>query len=136
MKTDKNYTASQIASEVGLDALTVGKIFASMKVTRGAKKYNVGLKLKSTSRGVANPEWAEKVHGVWHYSDKAKDTLRKYVELFPNIVKAIQDSRTPDFDGSFSNSELQACYKWASHFRAETYKRIDIQTGKDLTGIK
>ena len=136
MSENKNYTASQIAAELGLDSTTVGKIFASMKVMRGGRKYNVGLKLKSNSRSVANPGWASKIDGVWHYSYKARKILHKYVELFPNIVKAIQNSQSIDFDGDFSDSELRECYNWARNFRNKTYIRIDIRSGRNMTGIK
>lgn len=136
MNGKKNYTASQIAVELGLDSATVGKIFASMKVMRGGRKYNVGLKIKSNSRSVANPDWEEKNDGVWHYSDEAKTILNRYIELFPSIVKAIKNSQSIDFDGDFSDSELQECYNWARNFRHKTYTRIDIRTGKDMRGIK
>lgn len=132
----KKYTASQIGAEIGLDSATVGKIFSSMKVRRGNRTYNVGLKIKSNSRSVSNPDWAEKIDGVWHYSEIARDTLRTYVELFPNIVQAIKNSQNIGFDGNFSDAELWRCYNWAKFFRNKTYRRIDIRSGKDVTGIK
>jgi hypothetical protein len=127
------YTASQLAHELGLQALTVGKIFASMKTVRGGRQFNVGLKIKSTSRDVSNPGWAQQVGGRWFYGELARSALREYVNRFPNVVKAIENSSSIAFDGEFSDAELAECYEWAKSFRGKTYRRVDVMSGKDLT---
>lgn len=131
----KTYSATQLAKELGLDPVTVGKIFASMKCQRRGKRYNVGLKIKSTSRGVANPEWAGYVSGKWHYGECACTALTEHVRQFPKIVAAIAASGgSIAFDGDFTDDELLVCYEWAKTFRAETYRRVDVNSGRDVTG--
>jgi hypothetical protein len=127
MSIHSRYTASQLASELNLSPITVGKIFASMKVRRGGREFNVGLKLKSTSGAVANPEWTEQRQGKWYYGEAAKLVLVEYVERFPAIVQAIQSSESIWFEGDFSDTELRCCYEWATAFRNRTYTRVGIE---------
>ena len=91
------YTATQLAKEFGIDATTVGGIFVSVKVKRPDKEYNVGLKIKSTSRDVSNPKFAQYRNSKWYYSEDARKdarcVLREYVARFPTIVRAIRNSK-------------------------------------------
>jgi hypothetical protein len=127
MSINSCYTAAQLASELNLSPITVGKIFASMKVRRGGRDYNVGLKLKSTSRAVVNPEWVQQRQGKWYYGEAAKLVLIEYVQRFPTIVQAIQSSESIWFEGDFSDTELRCCYEWTKAFRNQTYTRVGIE---------
>ena len=129
------YTAKELGKEIGLDALTIGKIFASMKVKRQNREYNVGLKIKSSSRRVYNPEWVQRKGNKWYYGEKARNALAEYVKLFPKIVEAINNSKGMYFYFD-DEDELKKCYEWTKTFRGISYKRIDVRTGEDLTGIK
>jgi hypothetical protein len=129
------YSDKQLGEEFGLDPPTVGKIFASMKVKRQGKEYNVGLKVKSSSRMVYNPEWVQRQGKKWYYGENARSALAEYVKLFPKIVEAIRNAKGMYFDFD-DDDELKRCYEWAKAFRKRTYKRIDVRTGEDLTGVK
>lgn len=136
-RSSKTYSATQLAKELNIEPITVGKIFASMKCLRAGKRYNVGLKIKSTSRGVANPDWAQYVSGKWQYGECARTALNEYVRQFPKIVAAIANSGgSIDFDGDFTDDELLQCYAWTKNFREEIYRRVDVNSGEDVTGLR
>jgi hypothetical protein len=107
-----------------------------MKSARPHAQYNVGLKIKSTSRGVTNPDWAMNVGGRWYYGENARIILLEYIRLFPGVVGAIASSGgSLYFDGDFTDEELVRCYEWARTFRNRTYRRVDLISGSDVTGV-
>ncbi|OAA23055.1 hypothetical protein [Kosmotoga sp. DU53] len=129
------YRATDIAKEIGTNAKCVGKILSSVKVKADDREYNLGLKIKSTSRDVMNPQFVKKVGNTWFYTEEVLNLVKEYAAKFPGIVKAIEKSDNAYIDYP-DYQEIKRCYEWVKTFRDSTYKRIDVKTGKDYTGIK
>ena len=129
------YRASDIAEIIGTTPICVGRILSSVKVKADDREYNLGLKIKSTSRDVMNPQFVKKEGNTWFYTDKVLDLVKKYAAKFPGIVKAVENSKNA-YIVYQDYQEMKRCYEWVKTFRDSTYKRIDAKTGKDYTGKK
>ena len=117
------YTATEIAGILGVKPLTIGKIAASMVTKTNCKqRINVGLQLKSTTRGIANPLFVYRSDGRWFYTEKAKSIIEAYCKLFPNVVKGIEWSDGPSFQYRGTVKELQACYKFVRGFKSSWHR--------------
>lgn len=106
------YTATELARELHLTPLQVGKIFSSMYPSCKSG-MNCGMQIKSTTMGISNRDYATSVGGKWFYTAKARVLLLNYVQNFRNVANAIGDTRESNiFLWPEMDDELRTCIKY------------------------
>lgn len=106
------YTAAELARELHLTPMQVGKIFSSMYPSCKSKA-NCGLQIKSTAQGVSNKDYAAFIGGKWYYTITARALLHDYVKNFRNVANAIGDTRSSNvFIWLEVDDELARCIEY------------------------
>ena len=119
------YTASELARELFLTPLHVGKIFSSMYPSCRSK-VNCGLQIKSTTQGVSNSDYAAFIEGKWHYTERARALLHDYVKNFRNVANAIGDTqRSNVFIWLKMDIELEMCIDYCKAVRQTSQAKKD-----------
>lgn len=103
------YTATELAKELHLTPMQVGKIFSSAYPSCKSKS-NCGLQIKSTTQGTFNRDYAAFINGKWYYTATARALLHDYVKNFRNVANAIGDTRSSNvFTWLEMDDELKNC---------------------------
>lgn len=136
--TTQQYTASELARELHLTPLQVGKIFSSMYPSCRSK-MNCGLQIKSTTRGTSNKDYVSRISGKWHYTEQARTLLHDYIKNFRNVANAIGDTQNSNvFIWPKMDAELKMCIMycralWQTARAKEDHEEDRAERGRDGT---
>ncbi|KAL1920326.1 uncharacterized protein VTP21DRAFT_1472 [Calcarisporiella thermophila] len=80
------YPSFVVAKQLGINALTLSKLTASLHIVSQDQRVNVGLNLKFEAKKQKVLGYTRKTENGWEYSDKAIALLREYKQKFPEFV--------------------------------------------------